>query len=240
MNRSAVQHRNRLGTAEDPQQADGRARRWNHHREQRRLELLRLSRRAVAELGPGASMAEIAAACSTSKSVFYRYFKDKEGLRRELATYVVERMAQRMRSAAAEAPSFRASIRTIVEQYLWQLENAPDVYRFVTQGTDGSSEDPVGRFAAAVADLLVEAHRRHAPTERWLEPAMARYWAAGVVGMARGAGESWSLSEHDDRSSDERPQLDEFVEIVTGWVIAGTTPPGSEAAGSQTQARASP
>ena len=58
--------------------------------------------------------------------------------------------------------------------------------------------------------------------------------------MARGAGESWSLSEHDDRSSDERPQLDEFVEIVTGWIIAGTTPPGSEAAGSQTQARASP
>ena len=63
---------------------------------------------------------------------------------------------------------------------------------------------------------------------------------SGVVGMARGAGESWSLSEHDDRSSDERPQLDEFVEIVTGWIIAGTTPPGSEAAGSQTPARASP
>lgn len=241
MNHSGAEDRT-CGVAADPPQADGRARRWNRHREQRRLELLRLSRRAVAELGPGASMAEIAAHCRTSKSVFYRYFKDKEGLRRELAAYVVERMRRRMSSAAAEAPSFQASIRTLAQQYLWQLENAPDVYRFVTQGADGRAEDPVGRFAVAVSELLVEAHRRHAPSQRWLDPAMAGYWSAGVVGMVRGAGEAWIAprSAEDaapEQEAPERPSLEEFVEIVTAWIVAGTAPPGGPGGA---RARASP
>lgn len=216
--------------AQPEQQGDGRSLRWNRHREQRRVELLRLSVQAVGELGPGASMAEIAGACRTSKSVFYRYFQDKEGLQRELASFVVERMGRRMRAAAAEAPSFEASVRALVEQYLWQIQSAPHVYRFITRGSDAHAEGPVGRFALATAELLIEEHRRRAPAHRRLEPRMAGYWAAGVVGMVRGAGEAWMSPEPAPRASAPRPGLDEFVEIVTAWVVAGTSPPGADAA----------
>lgn len=210
------------------QSTDGRASRWNRHREQRRLELLRLAREAVAELGADASMTEIAARCRTSKSVFYRYFHDKDGLRRELASFVVERMGRRMAAAAQDASTFAGSVRSLVEQYLWQLENAPEVYRFVVGGTDETTpEDPVGRFSAATSDLLIAAHTRHAPAERRLPPELARYWASGVVGLVRGAGEAWMAPT----STEQRPSLPEFVEVVTDWVVSGAAPPGAHRPG---------
>ena len=51
---------------------DGRASRWQSHREERRRELIKSARRAVHRLGSDASMEDIAAAAGTSKSVFYR------------------------------------------------------------------------------------------------------------------------------------------------------------------------
>lgn len=58
---------------------DGRASRWQSHREERRRELIKSARKAVHALGSEASMEDIAAAAGTSKSVFYRYFGDKAG-----------------------------------------------------------------------------------------------------------------------------------------------------------------
>lgn len=194
------------------------------------MELLRLSRDAVAELGADASMAQIASHCRTSKSVFYRYFHDKHGLRRELAGFVVQRMGRRMALAAEEAESFEASVHTLVEQYLWQLENAPEVYRFVVTGTETETEHPVGRFSTAAADLLIEAHHRHAPAQRRLSAHLARYWASGVVGLVRGAGEAWMAPDPESPDGSrpaERPSLEDFTEVVTAWVVSGTAPPGS-------------
>lgn len=229
MNKSAAETAT-AGTAPASPGTDGRTRRWSRHRQQRRLELLRLSRDAVAELGADASMAQIASHCRTSKSVFYRYFHDKHGLRRELAGFVVQRMGRRMAIAAEEAVSFEASVHTLVEQYLWQLENAPEVYRFVVTGIEAETENPVGRFATAVADLLIEAHHRHAPASRRLPPHLARYWASGVVGLVRGAGEAWIAPDpasEDGAHPADRPSLEDFIEVVTAWVVSGTAPPGS-------------
>lgn len=176
---------------ESRDRTDGRSRRWRLHREKRRTELLKLAREAIAELGAGASMSEIAAQCRTSKSVFYRYFDDKDGLKRELGEYVVARMGKRMTEAVEEAGSFEETVRELVVQYLWQIENSPEVYLFVVSETAPADESPVDRFCQAVAQLLVDAHRRHGATDRHLPEVTAHYWAAGVVGLVRGAGEAW-------------------------------------------------
>ncbi|WP_158609543.1 MULTISPECIES: TetR/AcrR family transcriptional regulator [Kocuria] len=218
---------------------DGRTRRWRLHRERRRIELLKLAREAIAELGANASMSEIAAHCRTSKSVFYRYFEDKDGLKRKLAEYVVERMGRRMTEAVAEAGSFEETVHELVVQYLWQLENAPEVYLFVVSESAPDGQSPVDRFVQAVAELLVDAQRRHSADHDRLPEPTARYWAAGVVGLVRGAGEAWMRprttagpqapanpdENHPSAAEPERPSLEEFVETVTAWVVKGSQPP---------------
>lgn len=170
-------------------------------------------------------MSEIATHCRTSKSVFYRYFDDKDGLKRQLGEYVVARMGQRMTEAVAEAGSFQETVRALVTQYLWQIENSPEVYLFVVSETAPADESPVDRFCQAVAQLLVNAHQQHAPTDLQIPETTAGYWAAGVVGLVRGAGEAWMAPRNGTTAN--RPSLDEFVDTVTAWVVSGSRPPQS-------------
>ncbi|GEO91687.1 hypothetical protein KFL01_09930 [Kocuria flava] len=114
-----------------PAVEDGRSSRWARHRAQRRLELIRTARAAVDELGPQASMEEIASACSTSKSVYYRYFGDKTGLQRAVGEYTVTRMRDRLRDAARAAGTFEGTVEAMVAEYLLSIERSPAVYRFV-------------------------------------------------------------------------------------------------------------
>ncbi|NKE09959.1 MULTISPECIES: TetR/AcrR family transcriptional regulator [Kocuria] len=231
-----------LRSRDAKERTDGRSRRWRLHREKRRTELLKLARTAIAECGATASMSEIASHCRTSKSVFYRYFEDKDGLKRELGEYVVARMGRRMAEAVAEAGSFQETVRALVTQYLEQIEHSPEVYLFVVSENAPAEESPVDRFCQAVAELLVNAHRQHAPAELHIPEATARYWAAGVVGLVRGAGEAWMLPrngadtqpreaagpaapETSAAPETERPSLEQFVETVTTWVVSGSRPP---------------
>lgn len=233
-----------LTPRDSTERTDGRSRRWRLHREKRRTELLKLARGAIAECGASASMSEIASHCRTSKSVFYRYFEDKDGLKRELGEYVVARMGRRMAEAVAEAGSFEETVRALVTQYLEQIEHSPEVYLFVVSENAPAEESPVDRFCQAVAELLLDAQRQHAPAELHIPEATGRYWAAGVVGLVRGAGEAWMLprsatstaaqdsaeahTQHNGapRGFDaHRPSLEEFLETVTTWVVSGSRPP---------------
>jgi AcrR family transcriptional regulator len=124
---------------DDPAPApDGRSSRWARHRAQRRIELIRTARAAVDELGPQASMEEIASACRTSKSVYYRYFGDKAGLQRAVGEYTVTRMRDRLEEAVRAAGTFEGTLEAMVAEYLLSIERSEAVYRFVV----GVSPDP--------------------------------------------------------------------------------------------------
>lgn len=110
---------------------DGRSSRWARHRAQRRIELIRTARAAVDELGPQASMEEIASACRTSKSVYYRYFGDKAGLQRAVGEYTVTRMRDRLEEAVRAAGTFEGTLEAMVAEYLLSIERSAAVYRFV-------------------------------------------------------------------------------------------------------------
>ncbi|PBB09282.1 TetR family transcriptional regulator [Kocuria sp. WRN011] len=197
---------------------DGRNSRWQRHRAKRRIELITAARDAVATHGAGISMEEIATACGTSKSVFYRYFKDKSGVQAAVGEYFVSRMRTRMVAAAHEADSFAATVHALVKEYLKSVEASADVYRFVvTAPADGDSA--IEQFLDSVCQLLMDQHIRHRG-EQAMPEALLQCWAASTVGMVRGAGEAW-LALPDTEDKPDRPAMSQ---LITDWAVQGLRP----------------
>ncbi|WP_418275110.1 TetR/AcrR family transcriptional regulator [Isoptericola jiangsuensis] len=199
---------------------DGRSTRWDDHRAQRRASLVREARRAIHDLGPGASMDDIAAVASTSKSIFYRYFEDKAGLRLAVAESVVRGMHRRLAEASHEAPSPHAALRAMVRTYLQTIESSPNVYWFVTRTAIGGNEpdddsarsQALGAYLDSVITLVAEPFAEAAGVPQ----ATAAAWAAGAVGFVRGTGEWWLGHTRADGLT-----RDELIDQVTTWLWNG-------------------
>jgi len=202
---------------------DGRAARWQHHRLQRRAELIRAARRAVHRLGPEASMEDIASSAGTSKSVFYRYFGDKSGLQQAVGEVVLDRMQARIREAVQEAPSPAEGLFAMVNAYLQMAETSPNVYAFVTQRNSGENGGPgpaqdatFGHFLNAVTDMIAQPM-----AELLAEPgALLDYWPRAAIGLVRAAGEQWLQSP----PGPQRPSQADMATTVTSWLVDGVRP----------------
>lgn len=206
---------------------DGRSARWDAHRESRRLELVSVARRAIHRLGADASMEDVAAAAGTSKSVFYRYFGDKNGLRRAVGEVVISQMQSKMIDAARRATNEEESLRAMVGAYLHMAQTSPNVYFFVTSSTDslgapestGTEPGPLHHFFEDITTMMGE--RLHAYAEDRGSPAEDNaaldLWPRAALGMVRAAGESW-LTLPDGPL---KPSQEEISETITGWLVRG-------------------
>ncbi|GER22069.1 hypothetical protein NCCP1664_05660 [Zafaria cholistanensis] len=230
--------------------ADGRSARWDGHRRQRRLDLVKAARGAVHRLGPGAPMEDIAAAAGTSKSVFYRYFGDKDGLRQAVGEVVIGRTRAEVLAAGRGAASAEEGLRAMVSAYLRMAETSPNVYFFVTTDREAGS-GPAARAHGRELDAFFDevlammregmhaylASRGTGPERCGVEEsgpvdnspegpggtaAALAFWPRAALGMVRTAGEAWLRQA----PGPERPSAAELAHTLTGWLahgIAGST-----------------
>jgi len=207
---------------------DGRAARWQSHREERRLELIKAARKAVHTLGSEASMEDIAAAAGTSKSVFYRYFGDKAGLQQAVGEVVLSQMQRRMQEAAQTAQTPREGLLAMVSAYLQMAETSPNVYIFVTRYPAGepdtangamAAEGPLRHFFEAVADMIARPMRAHLGAGTHKE-AVIGYWPTAAIGLVRSAGEQWLASP----DSPGKPDQETMARQITAWLSVGIAP----------------
>ncbi|HEY8294073.1 MAG TPA: TetR/AcrR family transcriptional regulator [Micrococcaceae bacterium] len=202
---------------------DGRSARWQSHREERRKELIKASRRAVHLLGAEASMEDIAAAAGTSKSVFYRYFGDKAGLQQAVGEVVLGQMQRRIREAVETASTPRSGLLNMVASYLEMAETSPNVYAFVTRPAPGDPGAAAGLGGSAAAlghffDEIVAMIARPLQTQlAGAGPALLRYWPTAAIGLVRSAGELW-LGTPD---SPAKPDSRRMAEQITNWLFHG-------------------
>ncbi|GAA1879380.1 TetR/AcrR family transcriptional regulator [Paeniglutamicibacter psychrophenolicus] len=209
---------------------DGRSARWDAHRAARRLELIKLARHTIHRLGPGASMEEIAAQANTSKSVFYRYFGDKEGLRQALGQYVITNFRTEVISAALKSSGEGDALHAMVLAYLQMAATSPNIYFFVTAspatdvltdpaGAGGQVRDgALNDFFEDLATMMRE--RMHAymgvgPGEQ-ASPAL-ELWPRASIGMVRAAGELWLRAPE----GPGRPGIEELARSLTLWLTHG-------------------
>ncbi|WP_209753492.1 MULTISPECIES: TetR/AcrR family transcriptional regulator [unclassified Arthrobacter] len=205
---------------------DGRAARWQSHREERRRELIKSARKAVHALGSDASMEDIAAAAGTSKSVFYRYFGDKAGLQQAVGEVVISQMQRRIHEAAKGAQTPREGLLAMVSAYLQMAETSPNVYTFVTTYSAGESGTAIGGMAATgalghffeeVRDMIARPMRAHLGTGK---EAVIGYWPTAAIGLVRNAGEQWLAAPE----SPGKPDQETMARQITAWLCVGIAP----------------
>jgi AcrR family transcriptional regulator len=199
-----------------PGAVDGRAARWQSHREERRRELIKAARKAVHRLGSEASMEDIAGAAGTSKSVFYRYFGDKAGLQQAMGEVVLGQMQRRMQEAAQLAQTPREGLLAMVSAYLQMAESSPHVYAFITRLSPGeaSAQDPIaasgalGNFFEQITDMIATPMREHLGEEK---QSVISYWPTAAIGLVRNAGSS-------------KPDQATMAGQITDWLCLGIAP----------------
>ena len=195
----------------------------HHEREDRRAarrdQLLDDAMAALRDLGPGATMEQLARRGGVTKPILYRHFGAREGL----ITAIAERFAGDLLGSvetALEAPlEPRALLATTVDSYLAFIEQEPAVYQFVLQQTVGPGglvtiSPLIDRIARRVAVVLGEQLRLMG-----LDSGAAVPWAFGIVGMVHQAGDWWL----DDRTL-RRSQLTEYLAGLLWDGLAGTAP----------------
>src|SRR3954469_9794100 len=199
----------------DSEAGDGRRLRWTEHRTQRRAGFVAAGATAIDRYGQRASAEQIAEVAGVSRTVLYRYFRDREDLRQAIADHVVkavlESVQPRLRLTAQTTP--REIITAAVGEIAGWLDEHPNLYHFLRSRRTGASLDSVeGTLADNVAALL-----KLVMVFLGIENEVAEPGAYGLVGFVEAAGAWWL--EHRTLSRER------FVELVsTGvWhVLEGT------------------
>ena len=146
---------------------------------------------AIDELGPAASVADIARSAGVSKPVLYRYFADRSELwlavGREAAGMVLDAIAPAVASVREE----RAAIAAAIDAYLAHIAADTDLYQFVVHQPDivrgrDVVADVVDTVASGLARIFGDRLRA-----RGLDSGAALPWAHGVVGYVQAAGDWW-------------------------------------------------
>jgi AcrR family transcriptional regulator len=183
---------------------DGRRLRWTQHRAIRREAFVVAGADAIDRFGPRASAEQIAEVAGVSRTVLYRYFRDREDLRLAIADHVADRVVQSVLPNLNVTPEStpRQVIEAVISVIIGWLDEHPNLYYFLRSRRDGTSLKSVeSTLADRVAALLKVFVMFFGIDADQAEPG-----AYGIVGLVEATG-SWWLS----RRSMSREKLTELL-----------------------------
>jgi AcrR family transcriptional regulator len=199
---------------------DARSERWREHRKKVRTEIVDAAFRAIDKLGPELSLREIAEEAGTAKPKIYRHFTDKSDL--------FQAIGERLRDMlwAAIIPSInvttdpaREVIRRSVQQYVYLVDEHPNVCRFLIQGRFAEQSESTMRAINEGRDitLAMAAMFNDELREMELDGAAIELAAFTTFGSAAAATEWW-LGPGPVRP--RRMPPDEFIAYMTTIMLS--------------------
>jgi AcrR family transcriptional regulator len=130
---------------------DGRRERWNDHRIRRRAILVDAAVAAIDRYGPDSSAEEIAATARVSRTVLYRYFRDKEDLRGAVSRRIGETVVAELQPPLRSGTTANEIIGGTLEALTDWVEGHPQQYEFLRR-----RDTALGDVEATIADQLAE------------------------------------------------------------------------------------
>lgn len=170
-------------------EVDGRRLRWTEHRAQRREGFVIAGIAAVDEHGPSASAEQIAESAGVSRTVLYRYFRDRDDLRQAIADHVVGEVVASVLPHLEITPEStpREIITSTINVIVQWLDEHPNLYLFLRDRRNGHSLETVETtLADQVAALLKIMMMFFGINDEQAEPG-----AYGIVGFVESAGAWW-------------------------------------------------
>lgn len=168
---------------------DGRRLRWAEHRAQRRRAFVAAGAQAIDTYGPEASAEQIADAAGVSRTVLYRYFRDRDDLRHAIADHVVEAVVGSVLPTLAITPETtpRQVITSAIDVIIGWFDDHPNLYYFLRSRQNGPSlhevENTLADQVAALLKVFLEAFG--------VESDQAEPGAYGIVGLVEASGSWW-------------------------------------------------
>lgn len=196
---------------------DGRARRWDRHRAQRRQALLEAAVEAIETEGADAGVDAVAARAGVSRTVLYRYFDGRDDLTRAVSRYVVELLLARLVTPMSSARTPRRIIRGMVRAHLRWLDEHPELYRLIairSGGGAGAAAFAEGEtiLATQLADLLAGYMARLGLREPLAQP-----MAYGLIRMVEAAGDWWVRHRDEPTAPGQRVLVDTLSD--SAWYV---------------------
>ncbi len=194
---------------------DGRRLRWADHRAHRRAAFVAAGAAAVDLFGPEASAEQIAETAGVSRTVLYRYFRDREDLRAAIADHVVASVVESVLPSLVitETSTPRQVITSAVGTIVGWFDEHPNLYFFLRGRRNGPGLDAVeNTLADNVATLLKVFLMFFGLDGEQAEPG-----AYGIVGFVESSGAWWLAKRTMSRAK--------FTEVVCQgvWhVLEGT------------------
>ena len=190
----------------ETERPDGRRLRWTQHRADRRAGFVAAGADAIDLHGPEASAEQIAELAGVSRTVLYRYFRDREDLRQAIADHIVMAVTESVLPKLAISPQStpRDIITAVIRVIAGWLDEHPNLYFFLRTRRSGSSLDVIqNTLAVQVAALLKVLMVMFGIEDNLAEPG-----AHGLVGFVESTG-AWWLSHRDEMSREQ------FIEQVS-------------------------
>jgi AcrR family transcriptional regulator len=192
-------------------------------RRERRTHLLDAAVEAIRDVGPGATMEQLARAGGVTKPILYRHFRDRDGLIAALAERFSTALLSEVEAPLLTDPAEpRRLLESTIDAYVAFIEDDPNLYRFLMRQAPEpgagvvSISALVDSIAKQVAVVIGEQLRA---TGR--DSGAAVPWAFGIVGLVHQAGDWWL----DDRTMPRERLVAYLTDLLwNGLSTAGASP----------------
>ncbi|MGQ0630045.1 MAG: TetR/AcrR family transcriptional regulator [Sporichthyaceae bacterium] len=173
----------------------GQAARWAGQRERRRAEFVDAALRVIAEVGPQASVEEMAAAAGVARTRLYRHFTDRADLERAISARVAELIVAELDPLWHPEGSARQMVHAAIGAHVNWLAGNRNLHGFlirhVRADEDPAVPDGYRGVRRAVADHLTGLFGGYLGMLGVSSPVSTNL-AYAVVGMVESVTERWA------------------------------------------------